>query len=127
MKRTPHTLAALGLALALLACSGKTYKTVPDPLIGVWMANSSKYEDRYLELRRSELVLGTGEGTTSSHRVLKVKETQENSQTVYTVYYHGEAGEEVLTFQFNAAAGTIQIKNQKDIIWKKGTLETTQE
>jgi hypothetical protein len=117
-------LLVVALLLPCLGCSKKTHRTVPEALLGVWACSAQKYKGRYFELRRDEIIFGTGEGKRTALHVLKVEEEEVENRTVLTVYYRGEeAGERQLTFYFDASTNAIRLKNQQEIEWKRTTLE----
>jgi hypothetical protein len=52
-------------------CSRKT--TAPEDLIGVWKTSAPQYEDRFFEMKKDEIVFGTGQRTFDAHVIKKVE------------------------------------------------------
>ena len=102
-------------------CSKKT--TAPEDLIGVWETSAPKYEDRFFEIKKDEIVFGTGQGTLDSHAIKKVETGKIRGEEgiLYTVSYKNQEGlEDKFSFYYHPEkGGTIRFKNQEKIVWTK--------
>ena len=103
-------------------CSRKT--TAPEDLIGVWKTSAAKYEDRFFEIKKDEIVFGTGQGTFDSQTIEKVEtgKVRGEERILYTISYRNQEGvEDKFSFYYHPEkGGTIRFKNQEKIAWVKG-------
>jgi hypothetical protein len=102
-------------------CSIKT--TAPEDLIGVWKTSAPQYEDRFFEMKKDEIIFGTGPGTFDSHVINKVEmgKVRGEEGKLYTIYYKNQEGvEDKFSFYYNPGkGGAIRFKNQEKIVWTK--------
>jgi hypothetical protein len=114
-------IALSALVLVLASCAKKTYKEVPDELVGVWKTSAPKYDDRFFELKKNSITFGTGEGASETFPVTKTEMQPEDGENLYQVYYVATEGDtQQWVFYFPAAGqGSLRLKNQKSIPWNK--------
>jgi hypothetical protein len=102
-------------------CGKKT--DVPDILIGVWKTSAPQYEDRFFEIKKDEIIFGTGEGTFDTHRIknIEMEEVRGEGSSLYTIYYKNLEGQEYkFSFYYDPIKhGVIRFKNQEKIMWTK--------
>lgn len=111
----------IGLVVFGALASSLTPKqhNLPAELMGVWKTDEANHSDRFLELSLVSVSFGTGSGTVSTGFIRKVAIVPEGSRTLYTVTYRDEQGDQDLSFYYQPAAETLQLKNQKQIVWRK--------
>jgi hypothetical protein len=109
------------LSLSVLGCQESRNTHVPKDLIGKWVTNAPKYEDRYLELTENMIYFGTGGKTFDFDPIGKISMTPQGKRVLYTIsYYHIEGQEFKLSFFHDPKRQTLALKNQPRIIWTKG-------
>ncbi len=92
--------------------------TAPDPLIGVWKTSDPTYADRFLEIDRSTITFGIGEGKIDTHSITNINVEKGN---LYTIHYKNQEGQRFkCSFIYHPAGqGVITFKNQNQIVWTK--------
>jgi len=111
-----------GLCLMVSGCGTKTYKEVPDQVVGVWKTTAAKYADRYFELKRSSLVFGQGGNSLTTYSVTKVIVKEQKQQALYKIEYLGSEGQpEEWEFIYDAESSVLRLKSQDFIEWRKAS------
>lgn len=112
---------ALAVLAALVACGPERTKTPPDELIGTWKTSAPKYADTFIELTRTTIVFGFGDGKADVRSIVAVEKVRENGDILYTVFYKDEEGTQYkLAFYYDPAnAGVMRWKNQRTIAWTR--------
>jgi|PlaIllAssembly_1097288.scaffolds.fasta_scaffold152387_1 hypothetical protein len=111
------------MALSAFQCGGKG--TVPEDLIGVWETTSPDYEDRFFEITSGEVIFATGENTSDTYPITKIRMEKDpaGQKTLYTISHKNVEGKEYkFSFYYDPAnQGTIRFKNQQEMVWTKKT------
>ena len=110
------------MAMSAFQCGGKG--TVPEDLIGVWETTSTAYEDRFFEITSGEVIFGTGENTSDTYPIAKIKMEKVPAQrTLYVICYKIVEGKEYkFSFYYDPAnRGRIRFKNQQEMVWTRKT------
>jgi hypothetical protein len=111
------------MALSGFQCGGKG--TVPEDLIGVWETTSPAYADRFFEITSGEVIFATGERTSDSYPISKIKIQKDpiDQKAFYIICYKNIEGQEYkFSFYYDPAnQGKIRFKNQQDMVWTKRT------
>jgi hypothetical protein len=103
---------------------------VPEQLLGVWKTDNSVYADRYFEVRQDSIEVGQGEGGVSIQSIYRVDtKTQDGHISCLIRTYSFEPSyqpedkhEEQWFFEYDSAGrGTIHLKSQPKVIWRKET------
>ena len=95
---------------------------MPSPLVGTWTTDDARYEGRFFELTRTALVIGTGDGRAKRYPIATVLLTDdEQGRAVHVVEYVDGATTHSMAFYFSSAEpeGTVRMKNQPTIVWRK--------
>jgi len=104
-----------------LRCGGKT--AVPEGLIGVWKTSATEYADRFFEIKRDQVIFGTGEGKSDIYPITKIEigKLPETEGTLFTILYKNIEGQKYkFSFYYDPTnQGTIRFKNQKEMVWIK--------
>ncbi|MGH7273199.1 MAG: hypothetical protein ACREIQ_01905 [Nitrospiria bacterium] len=120
--RSIWILTTLLVFTTFLGCQSEKNKTTLDPaLLGTWKTPAPAYSDRFLELTRGLIILGTGEGNVAVHPIKNIEKVHEDEDTLYTLTYVNREGKEYnFSFYYNPRnEGVIRFKNQKQIEWTK--------
>ncbi len=114
-----RALIAFSLLSALSGCQAEP--DLPDHLVGTWTTRAPQYADRFLEFRSDSLGFGTGDGSIESYRIASIETVDEGEQTLYTISYANQEGQEyMLSFYHDLRkGGVIWFKNQDHLIWTK--------
>ncbi len=115
-------LAVIGCTLLLSACNRAK---VPTEIQGIWYTKAPGYTDRFLKLDPGYMVLGVGEEKVEPRTVTKVEIVPAGNRKLYTLTTT-ERGENPiqLAFYFDPAeGGSIQFKNQQELIWTRNAPE----
>ena len=113
----------LTLVSGLVGCQTVRSEFVPEDLIGVWKTSHEKYSDRFLELKRDEIVFGQGGDKFALHTIVNVEKIHEDAGVLYTISYVSGRGEaHTCSFFHDQARDTIRFKNQEIIEWTKGSI-----
>jgi len=109
------------IVLSTIKCGKET--SVPDDLIGVWKTTAPTYADRFFEIKKDEVIFGTGEGNFDTYPISEIKTEKDPREqgTLCTLYYKNIEGQEYKFFFYYDPAnqGTIRFKNQQEMIWTK--------
>ena len=94
-------------------------------MIGAWKTAAPLYTDRFFEIKKDEIVFGTGEGRFNTNAIISIEaEKMRGEETsLYTIHYKDQEGEKY-TFSFHydpAMNGVIRLKNQKQFAWTRGS------
>ena len=114
-------LIAVAILVVSFGCRSERTRTVPDELVGVWKTSEPKYADRFLELTRTSIAFGAGEGKADVRPVAGVEIVRQDGKILYTLSYADPEGHES-TFSFYydpARAGVSRLKNQQSFEWTK--------
>jgi hypothetical protein len=97
--------------------------TVPDDLIGVWKTSTPQYEDRFFEIKKDEIIFGTGEGNSDTHRInnIEMEKIRGVESRLYTIHYKNLEGQECkFSFYYDPTKrGVIRFKNQEKMVWTR--------
>lgn len=109
--------------VALLGCQDSSHRRldVPDDLIGVWTTSDSPYEGRSLELRRFEVLIGTGESPPQSSPVLEVTQESLDRGLGFRITCGDTEGDEFfLNLLYDPATQRLRLKNRPQVAWSRG-------
>jgi hypothetical protein len=114
---------ALSFLILFLGCQCGKKETLPDDLIGVWKTAAPFYADRFFEIKKGEIVFGTGEGGFNTNTIIYIEAEKIRGEktSLYTIHYKDQEGEKY-TFSFHydpEMNGVIRLKNQKQFVWTR--------
>ena len=114
-------LVLLCLPLLVPGCGRGRIKEVPPELLGVWRTEAPDYRDRFMEIRLTEIVFGTGAGTSDTYPINGLRREEDAGHIEYTIYYDNEEGQEyAFTIHFEyEGGGQIKLPNQRDMVWRR--------
>lgn len=126
------------VVLALVCAAGMAYRAtrprspVPEELLGVWKTDDAAYVGRYFEVRPDSIEVGQGEDSVSIQSIFRVDTKVQDghiSSLVRTYsfepsYQPEDKHEEQWFFEYDPAGrGTIHLKSQPKVTWRKQTAE----
>jgi hypothetical protein len=106
------------LSLMLGVFSDKV-RDVPKDLQGVWRTSDPAHADRFVDISRVTVSFGTGDGTVSTGLIKKIEEDAREHETIYTITYREEAGENKVSLIYDPGKRVLRLKNQERIAWTK--------
>ena len=94
---------------------------ISDDLRGVWTTTDARYKDRSFEVTKDMIILETGVASNDSCHITKIEKEDQGTKRLYVIHYDTSSGDEQqFSFYYSPKdGGTIRLKNQKDIVWKK--------
>jgi hypothetical protein len=102
--RCRWTIALSALVLVLAGCAKKSFKDVPDELVGVWKTSAPKYADRSFELKKNTITITAGESGSETYPVTKTEMEPHDGEKLYSVYYvAGDGDTQTWVFYFPAS------------------------
>jgi len=108
------------LLLVCLGCNRAPEATLPAELTGTWTTNAPVYKDRYLKLERDYVIVGLGEERNpNAQRIFNLESERTGPTTTYVIHSTDGEGHHKLTLYYDSPAGTIRLKDQQDVLWKK--------
>lgn len=127
MTRQRHILPLLALGVALATLAGcreePELQPVPPWLIGRWENDSSSHAGRHMTVSAHAIRFGQGGSLSESHSILGVNETTIGGGAiecqVACVDPMGEPYTLALIYDPRRNAGTLRIKTQSSILWRK--------
>ena len=110
----------LVLLVSCLACD-RGIKSPPDDLLGVWTTDAPAFEGRYLKFEKDRVLFGVGHDKLPAiQQILGIDVRQDGKRTLYTLHSMDADGAHELVFVYDPAdGGTLRIKNQRAVVWKK--------
>lgn len=127
MKRVKIKSAILTLGIFVLAggCQSKESIKLPSELAGVWKTSAPKYRNCTFELNDRFIIFRNGNHLENIdvNFVSKIERVHKDDGTLYKICYEDLDGQDFkFSFYFESSTtGTIRLKNQKKIAWKKMT------
>lgn len=115
----------LSFLILFLGCQCGKKETLPDYLIGVWKTTGPSYADRFFEIKKDEIVFGTGEGSFNTNAIIYIEAEKIRGEktSLYTIHYKDRDGEKgAFSFHYDPAMnGVIRLKNQKQFAWTRAS------
>lgn len=116
-----RNIVACALLMTFWGCQPAKTTTLPENLVGVWRTSFSPYADRYIELTPDRMILGIGEGESTSYPIKQIVKVREEQNVLYHIYYTNLEGQEyVFSFYYDPAdGGVMTLRNQKQVKWTR--------
>jgi len=118
-KRIALCLMIVAAAAAAPGCGLGGETTVPEELIGTWKTTAPTYADHVLRLSKTTIVFETAVKDGTAHPVERVVKAREQGTVLYTIAYEDAVDQEFSFYYEPAGGGTITLKNQREIQWKR--------
>jgi len=107
----------------LFGCQPREPADIPDELLGVWKTCAPKYKRCFFEIKKDSITFVNRDFLEGPdiNTVVKIEITKKEKQILYTIHYEKMKGEEYkFPFYYDTSeGGTIRLKNQKEIEWRK--------
>ena len=119
--KTAFIIALIGVLLAACLGCNRGVHSLPPELLGFWTTDSPAYKERYIKFENDYVLFGVGDDESPTiQRISKIESKKNGDHIVYTFYSRDADGAHQLIVSYSAAdGGTLRIKNQKDVIWKR--------
>jgi len=112
--------AAITLIAAIFTTVKLKHVIVPPELVGTWKTSNPDYKDRSLEIGSESLSFYTGRGTQYTGFIDHIESDTDKNGMFYTIYYVVDGNKTQMSLYYNSAdGGTLQFKNQLNMVWKK--------
>ena len=122
MKRiTPGAILLLAL-MATLGCHHASVNLLPKDLVGYWTTDEPLYADRFVELYRAYVIIGTGsKDVPQVQAVDSVEAKQEGDGTVYTISSSDLSGATYkMTLLYKPiGGGELRFRHMENMVWKR--------
>ncbi|MBK7951601.1 MAG: hypothetical protein IPK00_23235 [Deltaproteobacteria bacterium] len=112
------------LALLLTACSPPPMD-MPKELLGTWVTDDPRYQERTLVLRPDAVVFGTGPLTTDRHSLVAVEALEPNEGWTPYRFSFRESDAEVATLELAYRVGAtpeLRLRNRTEIWRPEGAI-----
>ncbi len=122
---TPWLLPLLLSAVLISGC-GWFRDEAPEPLIGVWVTDETRYAGTSLEITDKLVVFNTIDGQTFVNFITDIEKTEEKGLTFYDISYKDRKGlEYTLSVSLRQQGGKkiLQFRNQTNMDWRPKTEE----
>lgn len=110
-----------GFCLMLVMNCTKTTQ-MPAELLGSWATQATRYEDRYIEIKETELIFGTGAGIPEVFFIEKIKEKKAGEFVEWTFYCKTveNVPTDIVLFYTTIADGVhFELRNKRQVHWVK--------
>jgi len=114
----------------LIACAfltvhcGKTEDDFPEMLLGMWITEAERYQDRYIEFSREMIIFGTGAGAPNIYFIRNVDRKQNGPENEVT-FVCTDTEDTEFVFLFHVEDGgdgpSLRLNNPREVVWNKTT------
>lgn len=91
-------------------------------LLGIWVTDDERYQDRYIEFSRETIIFGTGEGSPNIYFIRGVDQERDGSENAYTFECNDSENTEFL-FVFHVEEDRngliMRLNHPREVVWKK--------
>ena len=121
--KSKRALLAFIVFTCFFGCQSRDSTTVPGELVGVWKTSAPKYKGCYFELTQDSIIFANIPlSAKNNNSVSKIEKIHRKGKPIlYTIHYEDREG---LEYKFSffydpLRGGTIRLKTQRQIVWKK--------
>ncbi|MCP4546262.1 MAG: hypothetical protein GY835_07340 [bacterium] len=116
-------LLTIPVLLALAYFMPQPTSLLPEELVGIWVTDDVRYEDRYLKLSVSTVIFGQGETDMDIGFISNVELQELEDERLYTIQYHrtGEEGSSISLIVAPDNSDSLRFRNQRHIVWTRST------
>ncbi len=126
-KRMMITIVISSFVLLILpSCEQKSSHLLPSALVGTWVTDDLRYEDRYVEFSNNMIIFGAGGNDSYNLFITKTAKNISGSVTEWIFFcddLEGNPSEIVIFYQTptdtTATSGSIKLKHKEAIVWYK--------
>jgi len=95
---------------------------LPEGIVGEWNSDDPRYQNCFMTISTNSFIIGGADWTLKSYGLKSfTEEAMTNDKgRLYTLLYEDKDGLELEShIYFDAEAGVLSYKNQRDVIWRK--------
>jgi len=109
----------------VVGCATQEPPEVPEELIGVWITDDPRFQDRFLKLEKQAIHFGLGGDKASENPVVGVEmELEEAGKAVYRIRFLSPEGVEFRkTLSYDPNQDVIRYKSRPSVVWKRSNVE----
>ena len=107
-------------------CAPQEPTEVPEELIGVWITDDPRFEERFLKLEKRAIHFGLGGDQATESPVIDVEElpTAEDGTTIYRIRYVSPEGlEYTQSLYYHRGNAEIRYRNRPSVVWRRVDIE----
>ena len=113
------------VCLILILSAACQKQSVPDSIIGTWVTDSPRYENCFLKIGPTSVVFGDPEKNGDEYYITKVTTAEKNRTVTVTIEF---VATQKTSFSVELLysvddGGHVLLKNQPNVIWKRGEME----
>ena len=115
-------LITLLLLLTTLGCHHTNVNLLPKELVGFWTTDEPMYADRFVELYRAYVIIGTGSKEVPKVQAVdSVEAKQEGDSTVYTISSSDLSGAtyKMILLYKAGGGGELRFRHMENLVWKR--------
>lgn len=117
-------LALLFTSAFVVACAPRGPAEVPEELLGVWITDDPRYEDRFLKLEKRKIHFGMGGNEATEAPIIGLEELSERGALVYRIKYLSPDGlEYTQSLYYDRSTGELRYKNRPSVVWRRVEIE----
>lgn len=92
---------------------------LPNEVVGMWRTTSPVYADRFIQIGQITISFGVGNAKVASGFIKEVEIIPEATRTLYNITYLQNGEKLKISFYHVTGRGTLLLKNQQGIVWKR--------
>ncbi|MFH2058235.1 MAG: hypothetical protein ABIJ59_04980 [Pseudomonadota bacterium] len=108
--------------MLVMGCSNATMAPMPEYLLGTWGNQTHRFEERYIQFNKTDLIFGTGAEAPTIFKIKKITENRKDKHIEWTFFCSTRqnfAMNIVLFYTNNADGAYFILSNNRDIKWTK--------
>jgi hypothetical protein len=122
MKRISLSVILLFSLVATLGCQHSNVSLLPKDLVGYWTTDEPQYADRFVELYRAYVIVGTGSKEVPQVQAVdSVEAKPDGDGTVYTISSSDLSGASYkMTLLYTPKrGGELRFRHMESMVWKR--------
>lgn len=113
------TLAVLLMDIVLDRVEENALTTTPPPdILGTWVTDDPRYEDRGFVISAVQFELRLGDGQSSRHAIQSIEAVETGNTWAFEIIYSSPDGDQSFSF-FLHPGGILQLKNPPEVVWRR--------
>ena len=112
------TMAVLLMDIVLDRAEESVMTTPPPDILGTWVTDDPRYEDRGFAISAVQFELRLGDGQSSRHAIQSIEAVETGNTWAYEIIYSSPDGEQSFSF-FLHPGGILQLKNPPEVVWRR--------
>jgi hypothetical protein len=104
----------------VVGCAPQEPPEVPKELIGVWITDDPRYEDRFLKLEKRTIHFGIGGDQASENPIIDVEELPVEGSIIFRIKYLSPEGLEYSqSLYYDQQSEEIRYKSRPSVVWRR--------